>query len=110
MSHSQFDDEEHITTSSDERLIYMANQISKFFASQKHDAAVEGCRDHIAKFWDPTMLRGIFAHLDKAGGAGLHPVALQAVQKVRDASAQSIQNGVERHGGHSGREPGADAG
>ena len=78
MSHSQFDDAEHIETTSDQRLIYMANQIAKFFASQKHDKAVEGVRNHIAKFWDPRMREHIRAHL-AAGGAGLDPLAKEAV-------------------------------
>jgi formate dehydrogenase subunit delta len=78
MSHSEFDDAEHIETTSDERLIYMANQIAKFFASQKHDKAVEGCRNHIAKFWDPRMRQHIRDHV-AAGGAGLEPLAKEAV-------------------------------
>ena len=73
-----FDDEEHISTSSDERLVIMANQIARFFVSQKHDAAVEGCRDHIAKFWDPRMRSRIRGHLAD-GGAGLDPLAKEAI-------------------------------
>lgn len=82
MSHSQFDDEEHITTSSDERLVIMANQISKFFASQKHDAAVAGMTDHIAKFWDPRMREHIRSHLAD-GGAGLDPLAKEAIAALK---------------------------
>ena len=110
-SATDLEDEPQIHQTTTDKLVYMANQISKFFTSQgREEAAVLGTADHIKSFWDPTMLRGIFAHVDKTGGAGLDPVSLKAVQKVRDASAQSIQNGVESHGGHSGREPGADAG
>ena len=82
MSHSQFDDEEHITTTSDERLIYMANQISKFFASQKHDEAVAGMSSHIAKFWDPRMREHIRSHLAD-GGAGLEPLAKEAIAALQ---------------------------
>ena len=78
MSHSQFDDAPHIETTTDERLIYMANQIARFFVSQKHDQAVIGCRDHIAKFWDPRMREHIRRHLE-AGGAGLDPLAKEAI-------------------------------
>jgi formate dehydrogenase subunit delta len=78
MGHSLFDDEEHITTSSDERLIYMANQISKFFVSQSHDKAVKGMTKHLADFWDPRMRQHIRAHL-AAGGAGLEPLAKEAI-------------------------------
>ncbi len=80
--HSQFDDEPHIETSSGERLVYMANQIAKFFSSQKHDAAVKGMGEHIAKFWDPRMRAHIRAHL-AAGGAGLEPLAREAIATLQ---------------------------
>ncbi|HEY4031051.1 MAG TPA: formate dehydrogenase subunit delta [Caulobacteraceae bacterium] len=79
--HSLFDDEQHITTSSDQRLVTMANQIARFFSSQKHDTAVEGCRDHIAKFWDPRMRGRIRAHVAD-GGAGLTPLAKEAIARL----------------------------
>ena len=77
-----FDDELHIATSSDERLVIMANQIARFFASQKHDEAVAGCADHIAKFWDPRMRSRIRDHLAE-GGAGLDPLAREAVAALK---------------------------
>ena len=52
---------------SPDRLIYMANQIGKFFHSQGHDKAVPGIADHIKKFWDPRMRKAIFAHLELCG-------------------------------------------
>ena len=61
-----------------DRIIYMANQIGKFFQSQGHDKAVPGIADHIKKFWDPRMRKAIFAHLD-AGGAGLDPEVREAI-------------------------------
>ncbi len=73
-----FDDEEHISASSDDRLVTMANQIARFFAAQKREAAVEGTRNHIAKFWDPRMRERIRMHLAD-GGAGLDPIAKDAV-------------------------------
>ena len=81
MAHSQFDDEEHITTSSDDRLVYMANQIAKFFAAQPHDQAVKGVAKHIRDFWDPRMRQHIRAHMD-AGGAGLDPLAREAIRSL----------------------------
>ena len=45
---------------SPDRLIYMANQIGKFFQSQGHDRAVPGIAEHIKKFWDPRMRKAIF--------------------------------------------------
>jgi formate dehydrogenase subunit delta len=66
---------------SPDKLAYMANQISKFFASQGHDSAVAGTADHIEKFWDPRMRAAIFAHLE-AGGAGLDPIAREALERL----------------------------
>jgi formate dehydrogenase subunit delta len=60
----------------------MANQIGKFFHGQGHDRAVQGISEHIWKFWDPRMRKQIFAHLD-AGGAGLDPNVLDALQKLK---------------------------
>ena len=69
-------------SSSPDRLVYMANQICKFFQSQGHDKAVPGVAEHIKKFWDPRMLRAIFAHLD-SGGAGLDPNVREAIEALR---------------------------
>lgn len=66
------------TSSSPDRLIYMANQIGAFFNSQGHDKAVAGISEHIKKFWDPRMRRKIFEHLD-AGGEGLQPNVREAL-------------------------------
>jgi formate dehydrogenase subunit delta len=67
---------------SPDRLVYMANQIGTFFASQGVDKAVAAIAEHLAKFWDPRMRAAIVAHLD-AGGAGLDPAARAAVEKLR---------------------------
>ncbi len=80
-------DEGHISTSSAERLVYMANQIAQFFGSQKHEAAVAGIADHIGKFWDPRMRSMIFAHLD-AGGAGLKPAAIEALTRLQEKARE----------------------
>ncbi|WP_198399669.1 formate dehydrogenase subunit delta [Bradyrhizobium yuanmingense] len=69
---------------SPDRLIYMANQIGKFFGSQGSDKAVPGIAEHIKKFWDPRMKRAIFAHLD-AGGAGLEPDVREAITALKQA-------------------------
>ena len=71
---------------SPDRLIYMANQIGKFFQSQGHDKAVPGIAEHIKKFWDPRMTRAIFAHLD-AGGAGLAPDVREAITALRQTTS-----------------------
>lgn len=64
------------------KLVYMANQIGKFFASQGEDQAVAGTLDHLKKFWDPRMRAQIVQHLD-AGGAGLDPKVRAAVEQLR---------------------------
>jgi formate dehydrogenase subunit delta len=68
-------------TSSPDKLIYMANQIAKFFESQGQEKAVAGTADHLKKFWDPRMRTQIVAHV-KAGGSGLDPVARQAIEQL----------------------------
>ncbi len=67
--------------SSPRKLIYMANQIGKFFAAQGHDNAVEGIAGHLTKFWTPAMREKIVRHL-KQGGEGLDPLVREAVQTL----------------------------
>jgi formate dehydrogenase subunit delta len=55
--------------------------------SQGDAVAVKGTAEHIKKFWDPRMLRAIFAHLDN-GGAGLEPVSRQAIEQLQKAAAK----------------------
>jgi formate dehydrogenase subunit delta len=64
-----------------DRLVYMANQIGKFFAHQGEEKAVAGVADHLVKFWDPRMRAAIAAHV-AAGGGGLDPFVLKAVQRL----------------------------
>jgi formate dehydrogenase subunit delta len=71
-----------------DKLVYMANQISKFFASQGAEQAVAGTAEHIKKFWEPRMREQIFAHL-KTGGQGLEPVARAAIEKLAKAEAEA---------------------
>jgi formate dehydrogenase subunit delta len=79
---------------STEKLVYMANQIGKFFASQGHDQAVTGTAEHIKKFWDPRMRKAIFAHLD-AGGAGLDPNVRDALQSLADAATKASKSAAK---------------
>ena len=73
-------------------LIYMANQIGKFFQSQGHDKAVPGIADHIKKFWDPRMRKAIFAHLDSRR----RRARSQCPRRARDA-----EEGVSHRSRHS---------
>ncbi|GLS23165.1 NAD-dependent formate dehydrogenase [Labrys miyagiensis] len=68
--------------SSPDKLVRMANQIGKFFASQAEPVRVSGIADHIRKFWEPRMRNQIFAHLD-AGGEGIDPLVKQALESLR---------------------------
>jgi formate dehydrogenase subunit delta len=67
---------------SPKKLIYMANQIGKFFAAQKHEPAVSGIANHLAKFWAPSMRKKIIDHLEQ-GGEGLDPLVKEAVERLR---------------------------
>ncbi|MBN9021467.1 MAG: formate dehydrogenase subunit delta [Rhizobiales bacterium] len=66
---------------SPERLVTMANQIGRFFASQGEDQAVAGTLDHIRQFWDPRMRQAIAAYV-AAGGEGLDPHVRAAVEQL----------------------------
>jgi formate dehydrogenase subunit delta len=74
---------------SHDKLVYMANQIGKFFVSQGHDKAAVGVADHLRKFWDPRMRAAIIAHVE-AGGAGLNPPVREAVDKLRSEQRKEI--------------------
>jgi formate dehydrogenase subunit delta len=71
------------TSTSPDRLIYMANQIGTFFNSQGVAKAVPGITEHIRKFWDPRMRKQIMAHLD-AGGEGLDPNVKDALTALKN--------------------------
>jgi len=66
---------------SPDRLIYMANQIGKYFESQHHIDPVAGIADHLRKFWDPRMRQDIIAYVEQGGG-GLDLPVQQAVQSL----------------------------
>ncbi len=66
---------------SPDKLVYMANQIGKFFASQSKDKAPDAIAEHLRKFWDPRMREQILAHFAN-GGAGLDPLVRTAVERL----------------------------
>lgn len=82
--------------SHDSNLVYVANQIGKFFARQPADKAVAAIADHLFKYWDPRMRKAIVAHLEQHAGVGLDPNALAAVEKVRDRDRQKELAAVPR--------------
>jgi formate dehydrogenase subunit delta len=59
----------------------MANQIGRFFQSQKAGLAVAGIEDHILKFWDPRMRKAIVAQLAE-GRIEFDPLLRQAVERI----------------------------
>ncbi|HUI21368.1 MAG TPA: formate dehydrogenase subunit delta [Methylocella sp.] len=75
--------------SSPKKLIYMANQIGKFFAPQAHDKAVAGIANHLTRFWPPSMRKKIVLHLNE-GGEGLDPLVKEAVQWLRVKLADEV--------------------
>ena len=72
---------------SPDRLVYMANQIGKFFESQRANEVVPGIANHIKKFWDPRMRNAIFAYMD-AGGEGIDPPVHKALDHLQAEAGQ----------------------
>ena len=64
-----------------EKLAYMANQIARNLVHD--DKPVAAVADHITAFWTPRMIDMLVAE----GGAGLDPVAAEAMQRVQAARA-----------------------
>jgi len=65
------------------RLVYMANQIGKFFRAQGPAATAAGVEDHLRRFWDPRM-RGEIVDFARGGGEGLDPPVRAAVERLAE--------------------------
>lgn len=65
---------------SPDKLAYMANQIGKFFMSQKREDGVASIADHLTRFWDPRMRKDLLAHLDEVK---LDPMVRKAAEQLR---------------------------
>ena len=74
---------------SEKNLVYMANQIGKFFASALPDEAATQIADHIASFWDPRMRKAIYHHLDH-GGEDLEPRVREALMILRKKDSEAV--------------------
>ena len=72
--------------SGEAKLVMMANQIAKFFTSQKDRPPADGAAEHMRLYWEPRMRKAILAHVD-AGGEGLDAVAKAAVEQLRQPAA-----------------------
>jgi formate dehydrogenase subunit delta len=98
-----------VSATTADKLVYMANQIARYFAAQPGEVAAVQTADHLKSYWAPSMRADIVRHL-AAGGAGLSPVAAAAVGVLRDAPAGSMRAALAVAGKPSGRAPGDDAG
>ncbi|ETX26822.1 formate dehydrogenase subunit delta [Roseivivax isoporae] len=65
---------------SPDKMTHMANQIAAFFKTQPHVDAAAEIAAHINDFWEPRMRAQLFDHV-RAGGAGLDPFVIEAVEK-----------------------------
>ncbi|MDE2183719.1 MAG: formate dehydrogenase subunit delta [Alphaproteobacteria bacterium] len=79
---------------SPDKLVYMANQIAKFFAHEDEAQAVAAIADHLTAFWEPRMRAAILKHA-ASGGHGLDPRVRQALQH---AAFRGGRANAERHG------------
>lgn len=68
--------------STNDKLVYMANQIAGFFATQPEGEAAQGVASHINKFWEPRMRRQLFEILEQHEN-GLSPLVLRAVSLIK---------------------------
>ena len=71
---------------SPEKLAYMANQIGKFFAHQKHEQAVASIADHLEKFWDPRMRATILTQYETVKSR-LDPLVQQAIARLHKVAS-----------------------
>ena len=75
----------------DERLIYMANQIASFFETLPPHEAAGGVANHINSFWEPRMRRRFF-ELVESGNMALKPLVTEALPQInRPQNAPSIE-------------------
>ncbi|MGD0192591.1 MAG: formate dehydrogenase subunit delta [Rhizomicrobium sp.] len=73
--------------STDDKLIYMANQIAGFFAAQGEARAVPAIADHIVKFWSPDM-RARLLMLDRQADAGSSELVRKALPAIEASLAK----------------------
>jgi formate dehydrogenase subunit delta len=94
-----------------DKLVYMANQIAREFASQRPREAVDATWDHLWHFWDPRTRSMIVAHLQE-GGEGLNDIARAAVAKLAGhAEPEPVTKATEFNSpGEGASGAGSDAG
>jgi formate dehydrogenase subunit delta len=92
----------------DDKLVYMANQIARNFEALGHDHAVAATEDHMLSFWDPRMKARILTLAVERADA-LSPAASAALSRLRAGIEPGPQTDATRFAAVD--EPGAsDAG
>jgi formate dehydrogenase subunit delta len=69
----------------DEEIVRMANQIAQFFAVYPEEDAVEGIREHLVKFWPPSMRKDLLVVVNGLlpSAVPLHPLVIKAAAQLR---------------------------
>lgn len=97
-----------MSAGSSDRLVYMANQIAAFFASQPEGDAGAAVADHLRAYWTPAM-REALVRWRAAGGEGLAPAAAEAV-RLLERPRGTVRAMLAETGEPTARRPGDDAG
>ncbi|MBF0264106.1 MAG: formate dehydrogenase subunit delta [Gammaproteobacteria bacterium] len=64
------------------KLITMANQIGDFFAANPdEEAAKKDIANHLNKFWNSVMIKGLVTHVQQSDVSDLHPRVVEAVKQ-----------------------------
>lgn len=63
-------------------MLNEANKIALFFAGFPREAAIEGVRAHIEKFWERGLKDRLIRHVAH-GGVGLDELVLEAVRRMQ---------------------------
>ena len=63
-------------------MVHKVNETARFFESHPREEALLAIADHIDKFWEKRFRRQLLEYAG-AGGEGLSPLALAAVQTLR---------------------------
>ena len=71
----------------DDKLVYMANQIATAFRAQEPTKAAQATCDHIRHFWDPRMRARIIAH--RNSGAAPSARRLEYIPSRRNAPCRA---------------------
>jgi formate dehydrogenase subunit delta len=65
-----------------DKMVHRVNEIARFWEAYPHDEAVAGVAEHIRKFWEPRFRRQLVEYA-RGGGAGLRPLAAEAIEAVQ---------------------------